>query len=50
MLGLLANVTNTTSAFFSIDSEEEGLEKGEVLGVSGHIEASPELILSQMSV
>ena len=31
-VGLLANVTNTTSAFFSIVSEEEGLDKGEVVG------------------
>ena len=32
--------------FFSVDSEEEGSEDGEVLGVHSRPEASPELILS----
>ena len=39
--------TRDSYQFSSVGSEEEGSEKGEVLGVvSSHPEASPELILS----
>ena len=46
-VGHAPNVTNLDPCvFFCIDSEEEGSEKGEVNGVPGHREASPELFLS----
>ena len=32
--------------FFTVDSEKEGSEDGDVLGVSSRFEASPELMLS----